>query len=1118
MTEPRDQAARDRALDPAGSFIVQAPAGSGKTELLTQRVLRLLAVVDHPEEILVMTFTRKAAAEMRQRILGALHAARGPEPAEPHKLRTWQLGRAALDRDGALGWDLLHSPSRLRVQTIDGLCATLTRQMPLLSALGASPDTVEDARPLYLAAARRALDALDEPDTGEAVARLLRHLENDREKAAALIADLLARREQWLGKLLGHDSRQVLEAALADMVREQLAALHVALPTDLACTLAALAHFSYEQRLAADKKAELLAAWAQRTAPPGSTIDDLPAWQGLAHLCLKADKQPALFKQLSITQGFPSDKNNDLFVQRKQEMQDCLAQLAEMPELVARLHAVRTLPMPVYADGQWQVLEALVQVLLRAAQELILVFAERGQVDFGEVHARALRALGSAEEPTDLALALDYRLRHILVDEFQDTSSGQYQLLERLTAGWQPDDGRSLFVVGDPMQSIYAFRQAEVGLYLKARAAGIGQLHLEPLVLTVNFRSQQGIVDWVNASFPLVFPEQEDATTGAVHYSPSDPFQGTGDRPAVTVHPYAARDDAAEADAVLAVIRQAQAEDPAGSIAVLARGRSHLTAIARALRQAGVSYRAVDIDRLGQQPAVRDLHSLAYALCQPADRVAWLALLRGPLVGLTLADLLLLGGDASHTLWQRLNHPGTVAALSEDGQARLARVLPLLRTALDRDYRRRPLRDWVLGTWQALGGPATLAGGAEREAAEAYLDLLAEHDQGGTLADTDAFDEALDKLFAPPDTQADERLQLMTMHKSKGLEFDTVILPGLGRGTGRDDKPLITWLERPNLSGAPQVLLAPVKPARETADPVFDYIWSLNKQKQQLETARLLYVAATRARQRLHLFGHAGFPKNSDTPKPTANALLATLWPAVESHYARLTPPPEMDDTGPAALPCLGRLPADWQAPLIPAPLAVPPSPTRTATEVIPFDWAGETARHVGTLVHRYLERIGSEGLTQWDELRIARLAPAFRAALANVGVGDAELDSAVAKVAGALQRTLADPRGRWLLEDHPEARCEWALSERRADGVYHHVIDRSFVDAEGTRWIVDYKTGSHAGSDVDAFLDQERTRYAGQLVAYARVIRQLDDRPIRLALYHPQLGGWREWAADDLS
>src|SRR5438270_4761431 len=129
----RDAAERARALDAARSFIVQAPAGSGKTELLIQRCLVLLARVERPEEITAITFTRKAAAEMRNRVLEALALARHePRPSEAHKARTWELGRAVLERNDALGWALEDSASRLRVQTIDALCASLTRQMPVL--------------------------------------------------------------------------------------------------------------------------------------------------------------------------------------------------------------------------------------------------------------------------------------------------------------------------------------------------------------------------------------------------------------------------------------------------------------------------------------------------------------------------------------------------------------------------------------------------------------------------------------------------------------------------------------------------------------------------------------------------------------------------------------------------------------------------------------------------------------------------------------------------------------------------------------------------------------------------------------------------------------------------
>lgn len=1103
-----DAAQRERALAADASFIVQAPAGSGKTELLTQRVLRLLAVVDEPEEILAMTFTRKAAAEMRQRILGALHAAHEAEPDEAHKRRTWQLGRQVLARDDAQGWDLTNNPSRLRVLTIDGLCAGLTRQLPLLSRLGGNLETVEDARPLYLAAARNTLAALDDADVGHAVGVLLGHLENNTEKTAGLIADLLARREQWLGKLLGHDSRVVLEAALADSVGAHLATLHSKLSSDLACTLAELAHFAYQQRVIADKKPALLAPFADRTAPPKADVAELPAWQAVAELCLTSAGAPR--SRLTVSEGFPADKKNPLFVQRKAQMQDCLAVFKDNPDLTQALAAVRQLPAPRFVDAQWQVLEALVQVLLRAAAELQLVFATHGQGDFAEVHARALLALGESDAPTDLALALDYRLRHILVDEFQDTSSGQYELLEKLTAGWQQGDGRTLFVVGDPMQSIYAFRQAEVGLYLQARTRGIGQIRLEPLELTVNFRSVPAVVAWVNQAFPAIFPANEDATTGAVRYSPSQPHRrDAGDR-AVRIHAQAARDDLAEASQVVALVRTARQEDPTGSIAVLARSRNHLSQIARALQQAGLAYRAVDVDRLGQLPAVQDMHSLHRALRHPADRVAWLSLLRTPMIGLTLADLLLIAGEDSQTIPDRLRQGALPDRLSPDGRTRMARVLPVL-DATRATYRRRPLRDWLLGCWQALGGAACLRSDAEHAAVQSYLELVTAHDRGGELADPDAFDDALERLFAPPDASTDDSLQLMTMHKSKGLEFDTVILPGLGRAPRREDKPLITWLERPNPAGETQVLIAPIKPAHEERDGIFDFIWGLNRQKQTLETARLLYVAATRARGRLHLLGHVGFDSKDGQPKPAANSLLAALWPAVASSFEGLTPPTATATTD-TPLPKLARLAADWQSPPQAPVLDLPPPSARGAAEAIPFDWAGQTARHVGTLVHRYLERIGNEGSHAWDPGRIDNLAGALRVGLLDLGVPPDALDSASERALAMLQRTLADPRGRWILDSHPGACCEWALTEATGNGVINHVIDRSFIDAEGVRWIVDYKTGDHAGSDLDTFLDQEQARYAAQLAGYARVVRALESRPVRVGLYYPAMAGWRTW------
>ena len=137
MVDIADLDQRRHALDPSRSFIVQAPAGSGKTELLIQRYLVLLSRVQSPEEIAAITFTRKAAAEMRKRVLQALASARTEvKPPETHLALTWEHARAALERDGALGWRLEENAARLRIQSIVSLCASLTRLMPVLAAFG----------------------------------------------------------------------------------------------------------------------------------------------------------------------------------------------------------------------------------------------------------------------------------------------------------------------------------------------------------------------------------------------------------------------------------------------------------------------------------------------------------------------------------------------------------------------------------------------------------------------------------------------------------------------------------------------------------------------------------------------------------------------------------------------------------------------------------------------------------------------------------------------------------------------------------------------------------------------------------------------------------------------
>ena len=761
-----DQQQRDAALDPRRSFIVQAPAGSGKTELLVQRYIRLLGTVQKPEEILAITFTIKAAAEMRKRVLENLSST-GKNPG-----------------------DIAH---RLKIQTIDAFCASLVRQMPVTSKFGAQPAVVEDATEHYREAAMRTLEELT-----PAAGRVLLHLDNNMDAAADQIASMLARRDQWLRKAGSAPSRNDLEAALR---RER-------------------------NRL-------------------------------LAHARLLHPKASPEFAQAMLTQKLTWRKNDP-------EAQS----LSDDEPLRQALARLLSLPPERYTDEQWQVLGAMLELLPRAAAQLKVVFAERGETDFTEIAQGAVRALGTPEEPTDLLLALDTRIQHVLVDEFQDTSVSQFDLLERLTAGWEARDGRTLFLVGDPMQSIYRFREAEVALFLDAWSEGLGSVRLERLTLTTNFRSQPRLVDWFNASFQEILPREADRPTGAVPYSAATahPEKEALEGDPVAWHHIA--DRVVESQKIVQIAKQA-----VGRTAILVRKRDALADIVPALKQAGIRYRAIEIERLGEKQVVQDLYALTRALTHLGDRIAWLAILRAPWLGLSLQQLLEISGrDRFKTIWELIKDDLFLSSFTS-----------ILAPAIE-NRGRGSLRDRVEGVWLALGGPACVQDKTDLEDAEIYLDELERLETAGIVPDFAALAESLDKLYALPDVEAtDDDLQIMTIHKAKGLEFDTVIVPGLDRGPGRSDPPLFLWKEFVEESS---LLFAPMRPTGGDRDPTYDYLRDLDSDAEDMEASRLLYVAATRAKNHLHLLACLDCDKDGELKKPFAHSLLERAWPVAAPFFS----------------------------------------------------------------------------------------------------------------------------------------------------------------------------------------------------------------------------------------
>lgn len=1118
-----DAQARAIALDPRRSLIVQAPAGSGKTELLTQRYLRLLTTVEHPEQILAITFTRKAAAEMRSRILEAIHAAAGPPPEAAHKRQTWDLARAVRDIDARRGWRLLQHAARLRIQTIDALNSMLARRLPILSGTGAALEPTNDPWPLYETACERLIEHLGDGSAESAkVESLIVHLGHRVDRLMQLLIDLLAKRDQWLHPVIrarGSEAlRETLETTLQTVIERHLEQLCRRLSEDHRRELWELARYAADNLLSepalnSDRRA-LLQACGNGNGMPDSGSDALQSWQALVSVFFKNDG--ALYRKISKTQGFPA--TNAAF---KARMEHALVDLAEDAEICGLLSAVRTLPHPAYADDQWEMLEALLVVLPVAVAELQLVFQSQGQADYVEGALRALQALGTPDEPTDLALAFDYRLHHILVDEFQDTSFAQLDLLERLTAGWVEGDGRTLFCVGDPMQSIYRFRQAEVGLFIELQKRGLRNVSLQPLTLSANFRSTRPVVEWVNRVFPSVLARIDDAEQGAVRYSPST---ATHVSDAGGVHIHAAIDSSAavEARAVVQVVREALERDETGTVAVLVTARSHIGLIATELAKAQIDVHAVEIERLGARPVVQDLIALTRALVHLGDRAAWLAVLRAPWCGLLLGDLhALAAGDAVATINQLLAsalQPQSAIGLSDDGRLRALRTHTVLRQAID-NRGRHTLRDWIERTWNALGGPATLSQAQDLDDAKAFFERLDEIEVAGDLADVARLEEQLENLFARPAARGKARVDVMTIHKAKGLEFDTVILPALQRWMRGEDRELMRWTR---IAGLPQgIILAPVKAQGAQADPIYQWIELLEKERSERERGRLLYVAATRAKRDLHLFGSVTTKDTDEGPElrePRSGSMLKMLWQEVRPSFEAALSAHAAADPASAAAPApllLKRMPAAWQAPEADASVRIAVAPPDILTEQPEFDWVTQTSRHIGTLVHRELDRMTRSGAAPVSVQTLNAARARMLAELAELGVPPDRCEAAADRVIASVQQTLADERGRWILgidSRISEAESELALSGVIDGQVMERIIDRTFIDEHGTRWIVDFKTSTHEGGGLDEFLAEEMQRYRPQLLRYARLMELFKPgERIKAALYFPLMRQWRE-------
>lgn len=1191
VVESTDLAEREAALDIHSSCIVEAPAGSGKTGLLIQRYLKLLASVDDPSELLALTFTTKATAEMVDRVVNALRtAAAGQEPFEQFQRLTFRLARAVLARDAERGWALLDHPHLLNIRTIDSLCSAIVRSVPLTSGDLAGAQPVADPRPLYLEAAHAVMMRFggDDEVLNAAIHDVLMHRDGDLVFCERVLSEMLATRDQW-GTLVPLSERLTeeyletvtlprLNSSLERTVCNVLEQARNAFDDDVLHEISRIAErHAFEP--GHKEETNPLVVCAGRQHAPGCNLEDLQHWQALAKLLLTKDGFRAAFHGHLVGTA----------IQREDaaRLKEILSNV-QCDELYDCLHAVRAFKDTAYPADQWHVSKALFRLLGYALVELKLLFARRQVCDFTEVSLAARSAL-SAHEGTPQEV-LGTRLSHLLVDEMQDTSAGQYDLLEQLTAGWD-GSSQTVFLVGDPKQSIYLFRQARVDRFQQCMSAKkLGDITLEVLLLRTNFRSGRTLVNECNETFRTIFPQSNPPDGDVVFHEASaanEPKAGEGMHWKIEAIPKEPKDLAENRRRRRNAVRR-EARDTAELLrtawnawsadaerrqhtgdarhvpfraAVLTRARTHVIEIAKELDKAGLPYRAVDLKPLAEQQEVLDLVAITRALSHPADRIAWMAVLRAPWCGLELAHLhtLAAGDDPAHrneALRHHLRERGRT--LPQQAQTRLFRTLDVLDASLEHTGV-ESLGHRVERTWRSLGGDLYTTP-LQQENIREYLRVLHAMERDGEAFTLKTLDLRLARLFARP-SNAPDAIDIMTIHRAKGLEWDLVILPGLHRTPARDGYAALEWIELPTRApdGSGDVLLAPLPGKGEDAGALLDFIRARKRARSYAEVKRLFYVAATRARTALYLFASPESTLAGNT-QVTVGTLLKAAWPAAQQYAtvrqlptsavepsaslaiaasAEIIPFPAPVNAPPIRLPDIQRLP-DTVDPL--ARLRATHrsyGPQRPATPAFARPVGSFGARAVGNAIHVFVERLANElaahvaaGASMLSACHllmgtVQTWQPAVQATLRSASLPPGVVDRASRTVLRALENLLRSEDGRWVLMPHAHGDYEaaWRAGARGEERRIR--LDRSFfagpaphAPGADTFWIIDFKTGDRTGPNEtlesrEAFLAAERAKYEGQLRTYAQVRSSTlpAGTPIMLGLFYPlldQLLWWR--------
>ncbi len=1052
------------ACDPARSVLVEACAGSGKTWLLVSRLLRLLLEGAKPEELLAITFTRKAAQEMRERLLLLLHElALASDTEIIDELVKRGLNEAqAIEKTPvarSLYARVLSSPYALAVDTFHSWFMRLLQIAPLASGVPHGFALEENTTELRDAAWLRFMQSLNQASMSSLRDALMTVYDIAGDwNGKDMIDAFIARRAEWW---VASDAADPLDALRAlcgeDAVRD--ARLSIWEDQTLKDRLLHVASCLGKGTSTQQKSASVL----EQNISAGSSLD---AFQALAAILLTAKDQP---RALTITQPLLKVMNEDEIV----HLQDEWADLAEtLAILKKRSHDREVLRLN----------EALAIIGNACLEHYQAIKADRRTLDFSDLEWHAWRLLTRSDHADYLHSRIDARYRHILIDEFQDTNPLQWQIVRAWLEAYGEDHQRpSVFIVGDPKQSIYRFRRAEPRVFESARAL-LRTQGAADLSTSLTYRNGKSIVDVLNQAMQgnALYRTQatRSATEGAVWRLPLveatvpkmvTSEEGLSLRDPLQVFPLEEDDLRRQQEGFLVGCALQQARRlPEGSacgwsdMMILVRSRTHLIAYERGLRDAGVPFVSSRGGGLLDALEVTDLIALLRWLTLPSDNLALAQVLRSPIGGASDDDLVVLASAGEGSWWQRLirRHQlcGSASAAESENlstrvsplSAALIRIVPLLldwqvasahlpvHDLLDRIMHQgqlmqryaasvpMSLRAQVLGNLDAFVALSLEIDAGRYPSIARFIDKLRRLQRG---SDQEAPDEA------DIDVSADA-VRIMTIHGAKGLEADVVVLMGSNHSdAGRDNLGVLCdWPQ-----DAPGPTHFSVFGKTASRGYARESLFQQEENFRLQENWNLLYVAATRAKALLIVSGvHSG--------KDNAG-VVAGSW------YEKLL---HADVFVPEVMTSESTLPEPAFTLALFNPPALPPAVRKTGQEET------ELTRE-GSLLHLLMERLTASN--SWPVQ-----VPAVRAVAQWLGCS-IEQSAAVCEQAVHILSSTA------LQKFFDPDRFEFARNEMEiiVDGELIR-LDRVVMFSDAL-WILDYKRNyfefQHA--DYQAQLDQYR-------------------------------------------